>query len=901
MGGAARLLVLLATPFPRPSALRLARHRAVPLAALSAAASTASSYSSHHFRPLHPRLRLGFSVVTAERFHTQLAGTRDDHGEAVASAPTSHAGAMRSWPEWTKLVDYLVAGGYYDWQDSVVVGEEDDDSLLAGEDLTEEFVKAAQACLSFARDKPDLLRMLAKKDIEIIVENGSPFLFKNGANSERRLQSFVVADGTKVLESERAQTVDIMRYLLSYACSSTATRDESFFTTRDLTETAIRSLLAQLFRLSVTSPDARLTEMTPRQTVTKQHFSRPTGQNIEMKRGDWICPKCSFMNFARNMGCLECNEARPKKILSDGEWECPQCDFFNFSRNISCLRCDFKRPGGNPFGTAPSDAHLGYNGSSTVEQILKRSNLDKSEIERKLAANDEKAERWFSKISQLDDSADLSSAIDDEDFPEIMPMRKGMNRFVVSTRKTPLERRLANAQNRSNLGNSGFSEGHELQPGRSNGMNSHKPSESSISQMLDRILGRSSTSSETSHPVVAGGDNSSTGSRFSSSDYRQGMVNQRTDPDSVPFVPLPADMFSKNSNPDNKQSPNTEDSASAKASQLGDPVFKESESSAESRDSDSFDTSKGWSKKVTELDNVRDMANAISDDDFPEIMPMRKGENRFIVSKKKDRSLTSLQYKRRIAMEQANSVNFVPFVPFPPDYFAKKDKQPETSPTEGSTLHEKARSETEKSEESMTGVANSESGGNATRQPENWSANQSYHGTTSTNPPCMDLTYRKMDAYNVGGSVNSAQPLNTSWRNQSEIPSTDFSQKNTYSGPSVSASSRQTENSKSASESWKPSFSGKSLEGSAVTEPDPLDMSEEAKAARWFRRAAQIKDISELSNIPDEDFPEIMPMRKGVNRFVVSKRKTPLERRLTSPQYRRSLPIIRSEPDEDVN
>lgn len=40
--------------------------------------------------------------------------------------------------------------------------------------------------------------MLAKKDIEIIVENGSPFLFKNGANSVRRLQSFVVADGTKV-------------------------------------------------------------------------------------------------------------------------------------------------------------------------------------------------------------------------------------------------------------------------------------------------------------------------------------------------------------------------------------------------------------------------------------------------------------------------------------------------------------------------------------------------------------------------------------------------------------------------------------------------------------------------------------------------------------------------------
>jgi hypothetical protein len=91
-------------------------------------------------------------------------------------------------------------------------------------------------------------------------------------------------------------------------------------------------------------------------------------------------------------------------------------------------------------------------------------------------------------------------------------------------------------------------------------------------------------------------------------------------------------------------------------------------------------------------------------------------------------------------------------------------------------------------------------------------------------------------------------------------------------------------------------WTGESLEGSAVKEPDPLDMSEEAKAERWFRRVAQIKDISELSEIPDEDFPSIMPMRKGVNRFVVSKRKTPLERRLTTPQYRRNLPIVSSDP-----
>lgn len=96
-------------------------------------------------------------------------------------------------------------------------------------------------------------------------------------------------------------------------------------------------------------------------------------------------------------------------------------------------------------------------------------------------------------------------------------------------------------------------------------------------------------------------------------------------------------------------------------------------------------------------------------------------------------------------------------------------------------------------------------------------------------------------------------------------------------------------------------WTGKSLEGSAVTEPDPLDMSEEAKAERWFKRVAQIKDISELSQIPDEDFPSIMPMRKGVNRFVVSKRKTPLERRLTSPQYRKNLRIMSNPMKKEGN
>ncbi|WOK96755.1 zinc finger protein VAR3, chloroplastic [Canna indica] len=884
MGGASKLLTLLATPSRRFSALRFARHAAVPFSALSAASSR---HSCHFLLFLPHRLQLGFLFGSSNQVHSQAACAWEGFGDTVLSAPTSSAGFVHPWPEWSKLVDYLLAGGCYDRTVAVAVGE-DDDSFLSKEDLTEEFVKSAQACLSFARDRPDLLRTLTKKNIEIIVENSSPSLFKNGANSARRLRSFLSAVRPNIMESESARTVDVMRYLLSNVCTSSATLDE--IGTRGLIATSTRSLLAELASLIVTSSDSKLTDLTPGQTtINHGQFSRPSQQNIEMKRGDWICPKCSFMNFARNTKCIECNEARPKRVVTGGEWECPQCDFFNYSRNMSCLRCDCKRPRENPLSASSSDAALGNGGNSNSGQILNRSGLDKSEIERKLAANDEKAARWFSKISQLDDSADLSSAIDDEDFPEIMPMRKGVNRFVVSTRKTPLERRFANAQNKSNMVNSGSSEGNELQSGGSKGVGSHKDSE--ISQMLDRILGHVSTSSGTNKQVAEGGNTYGTKSAFSSSGCGQ------ADPNYVPFVP--ADMLNKHSNAISEQSLNRETSASTKASQLNDSVL-EFESSTESKNIGRC------SIKATEFDNVNSMTDATSDDNFPEIMPMRRGENRFIVSNKKDRTLTSPGYKRRIAMEQANGSSFVPFVPFPPDYFVKKNRHSEASPARtsistASALHEKAQNVSGKSDES-TAASHSSMSENATvMMTDNWSANQIYHDTSDANSYGVGSDKHKMDASNCEASANSAQLPSNSWSNQSETWSSRPFGKNTPSGPGVSSGSHQPEIADNAREGWKSRFTGKSLEGSAVTEPDPLDMSEEAKAARWFRRAAQIKDISELSNIPDEDFPEIMPMRKGVNRFVVSKRKTPLERRLTSSQYRRNLPIISSDPDKDSN
>ncbi|KAJ0985339.1 hypothetical protein J5N97_003695 [Dioscorea zingiberensis] len=872
MGGASKLLMLIFTPIPRlyrtrPAGLRIPLSR--PL----------STTSGRRLLPYPHRPALSLRAAASEQLHTQTQ-PREPFPDSLP---------FLSKHEWSRLVSHLISVGYSELRVLVPTGD-DDDSFSGYDGLPEQFLKAAEICLSFGRDRPDILRLLPRKDIEVIVENCSPFLFKNGMNSVRRMRAFLSGEERDVLQSERAQTIDLMRYLVSYAHGILNINDDG--EVGELVEASIRNLLTELVNAHGVGQTSNAESASQIHPLSHEDFSRSPRQNIEMKRGDWICPKCSFMNFARNMKCLECDEARPKRQLTGGEWECPQCDFFNYGRNMSCLRCDCKRPVDSPLSSAAPGGGVGYHTSSNIEQILNGKNNDTSEIERRLAANDEKAERWFSKVSQLDDASDLSSAIADEDFPEIMPLRKGMNRFVVSTRKTPLERKLANEHYRRNL-----------EDGAS-GRNT--TTESSISESLDRILDSASSTSRTTDQSTSRGM-SSTRSRFNSSENKQNLTRLR-DPDYVPFVPLPSDMFrqSPKSDIDVQQSSDKAASSFLKADQPSGhkdtvqvsggsssvlPSGKFKGQTENKEDKDPSEASERWHKKVAELDDISDLARAIPDEDFPEIMPMRKGENRFVVSKKKDRSLTSPQYKRRLAMEQSNSSNFVPFVPFPPDYFAKKDKQPEAVTNTDAAMGTSSTNEKPQAQPpAVPEVVDTKAGVNRFSSA---NLNGEFSGTNSNK---LNNVYTGPITQSAGQATNYQNGNKEGWNSEITQKSKTFD-----GATSIGSSPQQAENSPITGGSWNQGFSKKSLEGSAVKEPDPLDMSEEAKAERWFRRAAQIKDISELSQIPDEDFPEIMPMRKGVNRFVVSKRKTPLERRLTSAQYRRNLPIISSEPKKDAN
>ncbi|KAJ8470291.1 hypothetical protein OPV22_024634 [Ensete ventricosum] len=722
MGGASKLHVLLAAQLPLPAAIRVGRRSGARLTALLASSSYAPRLLSSSLRP-----RLSFTVRGAARTHGQAADAGAGYVAATTSSPSSIA--AHPWPEWSRLVDFLFAGGYYDRRVPVTVDDGDDDSLLAGEALTEEFVKAAEACLLFARDRPDLLSSLEKKDIEIIVEHGSPFLFKNGSNSTRRLRSYLTGVGNNGLEIESAKTFDVMR------------------------------LLAAVVNVSTACEEVNLSESTPEQSVLRQQSSRPASQNTEMKRGDWICPKCSFMNFARNMRCLECNDARPKRVLTGGEWECPQCDFYNYGRNMSCLRCDCRHPGEAPQNIATTGVGLQYNRSSTIQ---------------------------------------------------------------------------SNADQPSGLGR----------------MDSSQTSESSVSQRLDRILGHSSTLSGSNHQAAPAELNGEMGN---SSEYRDKIPSERRDYDSVPSVSLPKNMFSGSHNAHNdvQRFPLTEDSASSMRTRWpSESTIERFNSTRESKGGDSSDAAEKWSKKVGDLDIASAPASTISDDDFPEIMPMRK------------------------------------------DYFAKKDKHPETSPitkdsaSEALVTHEKSQTISEKLEENKTGISNFVSSEKRAPPSDIQSTGQSNVSRTSN----ANLFRENLNEHKAGNVYDGSAVISAGTPAKPPF--------GTQGGDDDAAAKESSQNVK---EGLRPDSSRKSLEGSLVKEPDPLDMSEEAKAARWFRRVAQIKDISELSNIPDEDFPEIMPMRKGVNRFVVSKRKTPLERRLTSPQYRRNLPVVNSDPEKNGN
>lgn len=238
-------------------------------------------------------------------------------------------------------------------------------------------------CLSFARDRYDLLKSLSVGEIQTVLEGGCPNLFRKVVNSAKRLRAYMALDEGEVCgacdlrgscdrayvilkdDEGNARTADIMRILMFYALDPLVISGEEKPPGREVVEAAVRKLLSELIELSEKTPDPPVLMPAPKAAHQKKQERRfrdnkepplsdaildeKLSRDVEMKRGDWSCAKCNFMNFSKNIRCLKCNGEGPKKVdvdaeMKQGDWICPKCDFMNFSRNIRCLKCKTEGP-----------------------------------------------------------------------------------------------------------------------------------------------------------------------------------------------------------------------------------------------------------------------------------------------------------------------------------------------------------------------------------------------------------------------------------------------------------------------------------------------------------------------------------------------------------------------------
>ncbi|XP_050214932.1 zinc finger protein VAR3, chloroplastic [Mercurialis annua] len=276
------------------------------------------------------------------------------------------------WPEWVSFVDRLKTKGYFSKTSDATASVYKDVNQLK------------DPCLSFARDRYDLFKLLCVDDIKMVLKSGCPTILRKTVNSAKRLRAYARLDegdtcgacnlrgscdrAYVILKDNEgdARTVDIVRILMSYALDPLVISEEGKPPGREAVEGFVRKLLSDLIELSQKTPDPPVQEPAANAVRQKEqgrkissearpHLSNALNrdnlsQNVEMKRGDWMCPKCNFMNFSKNIQCLKCGEDGPKKSgvsnmeMKKGDWLCSKCDFVNFSKNVRCLKCKTEGP-----------------------------------------------------------------------------------------------------------------------------------------------------------------------------------------------------------------------------------------------------------------------------------------------------------------------------------------------------------------------------------------------------------------------------------------------------------------------------------------------------------------------------------------------------------------------------
>ncbi|KAM5561236.1 DNA polymerase zeta catalytic subunit [Rosa sericea] len=316
---------------------------------------------------------LGFENAHLDSINPAAAG--DVGPEKPAAAVKKEVEVVHPWPEWIELMERLVQQNYFDHR------RKDEDRMVQemGFDASEihddsqgldfrDFKAVHTACLNFGKDRFDIFRSLSRQDIQILVGFGCPSTDKKVVFSSKLLRKHTHLDEGDVCSScslrnsceraylitnkeDEARTIDIMRVLLTYGFDpiNGSVQNRSLLKQKTV-KTVVRKLLHQVVKLSSVPIDPSLPPPVIKKPPPKVKQPPPPPRkrvgrdDIEMKKGDWLCSKCDFMNFAKNSLCLQCDAKRPKRQLLPGEWECPECNFLNYRRNMACFHCDCKRP-----------------------------------------------------------------------------------------------------------------------------------------------------------------------------------------------------------------------------------------------------------------------------------------------------------------------------------------------------------------------------------------------------------------------------------------------------------------------------------------------------------------------------------------------------------------------------
>lgn len=110
--------------------------------------TTRSTTTNHHLL----RLTLFTPIKFSQSFHstpTTFAFPVNYHNPA----DSYHVQPSHPWPEWFRLLESISLAGYFNPNSNNI-----EDECIVNENLPMEFVNAANSCLAFARDRPDILR-----------------------------------------------------------------------------------------------------------------------------------------------------------------------------------------------------------------------------------------------------------------------------------------------------------------------------------------------------------------------------------------------------------------------------------------------------------------------------------------------------------------------------------------------------------------------------------------------------------------------------------------------------------------------------------------------------------------------------------------------------------------------